>query len=75
VVLAGSSSIAELKVNGVRIPIGSGPVSIPLVIGSLSLNSTVVDGDTVTQRAFALHTLLGDVVIGEAKAGKQDNPC
>lgn len=75
VVLAGSSSIAELKVNGVRIPIGSRPVSIPLVIGSLSLNSTVMDGDTVTQRAFALETLLGDVVIGEAKAGKQDNPC
>jgi hypothetical protein len=75
VVLAGSSSIAELKVNGVRIPIGTRPVSIPLVIGSLSLNSTVVDGDTVTQRAFALRTLLGDVVIGEAKAGKQDNPC
>lgn len=75
VVLAGSSSIAELKINGVRIAIGSRPVSIPLVIGSLSLNSTVTDGGTVTQRAFALNTLLGDVVIGEARAGKQDNPC
>lgn len=75
VVLAGSSSIAELKVNGARIPLGSRPVSIPLVIGSLSLNSTVVDGDTVTQRAFALHILLGDVVLGEARAGKQGSPC
>jgi hypothetical protein len=75
VVMAGSSSIASLKINGVGIPIGSRPVSIPLVVGSLSLNSTVMSGDTVTQRAFALHTLLGDVVIGEAKAGKQDKPC
>lgn len=75
VVLAGSSSIASLKINGVAIAIGSRPVSIPLVIGSLSLNSTDLSGDTVTQRAFALRTLLGDVVIGEAKAGKQDNPC
>ena len=71
----GSSEIAALTVNGVRIPIGSQPVTVPLLVGSLSLNKTVLSADGVTQQAFALHTLLGDVVIGEATASTRGNPC
>ena len=74
-VFAGSSQIASLKVNGVRIPIGSGAVRIPLVLGSLSLNSTVATKDGLTQRAFDLRTLLGNVVVGEAHVGVSGNPC
>jgi len=73
--LAGSSSVAGLRVNGVPVPVGSGPLRIPLVIGTLELNTTVTTANSVTQRAFALTTLFGKVVIGEAKAGVQDSPC
>lgn len=74
-VFSGSSRIASLKVNGVTIPIGSGPVKLPLVVGTLSLNSTVATADGLTQRAFDLRTLLGNVVIGESKVGATGNPC
>jgi hypothetical protein len=72
---SGSSAIAWLKVNGVSIPIGSGRVTVPLLVGSLTLNSTVADKDGVTQRAFDLRTLLGNVVIGESTVGASGNPC
>ncbi|MFE2755314.1 Calx-beta domain-containing protein [Actinosynnema sp. NPDC059335] len=64
----GSSSIASLKINGVPTTVGSAPLTIPLVIGSLRLNSTEVTSTAVTQRAVVLDTLLADVVIGEARA-------
>lgn len=72
---SGSSSIAWLKVNGVPLEIGSGRVTVPLLVGSLTLNSTVADGDGATQRAFDLRTLLGSVVIGESTVGASGNPC
>jgi hypothetical protein len=72
---AGGSAIAALKINGVSIPLGSGTLRIPLVIGTLELNTTTVTANSVTQRAFALTSLLGNVVIGEARAGTQGNPC
>ncbi|WP_291414982.1 choice-of-anchor P family protein [Actinophytocola sp.] len=71
----GSSSIASLTVNGVRIPVGTQPVTVPLLIGELALNKTVRTTGAVTQQAFALRTILGDVVIGEARASTQGNPC
>ena len=74
-VFSGSSRIASLKVNGVRLPIGPGPVTIPLVVGTLSLNSTVATADGLTQRAFDLRTLLGNVVVGESRVGATGNPC
>jgi len=74
-VFSGSSRIASLKVNGVKIPIGSGPVKLPLVVGSLALNSTVATADGLTQRALDLRTLLGSVVIGESSVGAKGNPC
>ena len=72
---AGSSSIAWLRVNGVAVSIGSGPVTIPLVVGSLTLNSTVSGPDGLRQRAFDLRTVLGNVVIGESSVGATGNPC
>jgi hypothetical protein len=73
--LTGSSSVAALKVNGVTIPVGSGPLRIPLLIGTLELNTTVTTASSVTQRAFALTSLFGSVIIGEARAGLSGNPC
>jgi hypothetical protein len=72
---SGSSSIASLKVNGVAVPIDSGPVTLPLVVGSLSLNSTVASANGLTQRALDLRTLLGNVVVGESSVGVTGNPC
>jgi hypothetical protein len=79
---SGSSTIASLKINGVPTTVGSAPVTIPLVIGSLRLNSTETTATSVTQRAVVLDTLLADVVIGEAHADvhgtgahPNGNPC
>ncbi len=79
---SGSSTIASLKINGVPTTIGSAPITIPLVIGSLRLNSTETTATSVTQRAVVLDTLLADVVIGEAHADvhgtgahPNGNPC
>jgi streptogramin lyase len=66
--LTGSSSIASLKINGITIVVGSAPLTIPLVVGSLRLNSTVTTPTSVLQQAVVLDTPLTDVVIGEAKA-------
>ena len=71
----GSSHIASLKINGVSVTVGSAPLTIPLVIGSLRLNSTTTTATSVTQQAVVLDTLLTDVVIGEAKVNIEDNPC
>jgi DNA-binding beta-propeller fold protein YncE len=79
---AGSSHIASLRINGIPITVGSDPLTIPLVIGSLQLNSTQTTATSVTQRAVFLDTLLTDLVIGEAKANVEGdaqhpdgNPC
>jgi streptogramin lyase len=71
---SGSSNVASLKINGVTIAVGSTPVTIPLLIGSLKLNSTTTTGTTVVQQAVVLDTLLTDVVLGEAKANVEANP-
>jgi streptogramin lyase len=70
----GSSSIANLKINGVSVAVGSAPLTIPLVVGSLRLNSTQVTGNSVVQQAVVLDTLLTDVVLGEAKANFEGVP-
>ncbi|MBM7784804.1 Ig-like domain repeat protein [Tenggerimyces flavus] len=71
---SGSSSIGALKVNGLAVPIGSGPVTIPLLVGTLKLNGTTTTATGVTQRALELRSLLGDVVLGEAHAGVTGTP-
>ncbi|WP_158853198.1 choice-of-anchor P family protein [Saccharothrix deserti] len=71
---AGSSQIASLRINGVAVNVGSAPLTIPLLIGSLQLNSTTTTSTSVVQRAFALDTALTDVVLGEAKANVETLP-
>lgn len=79
----GASTVANLKINGLVIPVGSGPLTIPVpLVGSLSLNSTTTTGTSLVQRAVFLDTLLTDVVIGEARADFEGtalhpggNPC
>ncbi|SDP88151.1 hypothetical protein [Lentzea jiangxiensis] len=71
---AGSSTIASLKINGVSVAVGSAPLTIPLVIGSLRLNSTTTTATSVVQRAVVVDTLLTDLVIGEAKANVEPKP-
>jgi hypothetical protein len=69
-----SSSIASLRVNGVSISVGSAPLTIPLVVGSLRLNSTVTTGTSVTRHAVILDTIATDVVLAEAKANVESAP-
>ncbi|MFB9414037.1 choice-of-anchor P family protein [Dactylosporangium matsuzakiense] len=71
----GSSSISSLKINGVAVPVGSAPLTVPLLVGSLKLNATTTTATSVTQEALALHLPLTDVVIGTAHADVEGNPC
>jgi hypothetical protein len=73
-VFAGSSTIANLKVNGLTVAVGSAPLTVPLVVGSLRLNSTTTTGNSVTQQALVLDTVLTDVVLGEAKSNVEGKP-
>jgi hypothetical protein len=72
--LTGSSTIASLRVNGVSIAVGSAPLTIPLVVGSLRLNSTTTTGTSVTQQAVVIDTPITDLVLGEAKANVEGKP-
>jgi hypothetical protein len=65
---AGSSNVASLRINGVSVTVGSAPLTIPLVIGSLKLNSTTVANGVVTQEAVALETPLARIVLAKSQA-------
>lgn len=67
-VLAGSSNVASLKINGEAITVGSAPLTIPLVIGSLKLNGQTVANGVVKQQAVALDTALAKIVLAESQA-------
>lgn len=67
-VLTGSSSVASLKINGVPVTVGSAPLTIPLVIGSLKLNGQTVANGVVKQQAVALDTALAKIVLAESQA-------
>ncbi|MEV6909166.1 choice-of-anchor P family protein [Amycolatopsis sp. NPDC051071] len=67
-VLAGSSNVASLKINGQAITVGSAPLTIPLVIGSLKLNGQTVANGVVKQQAVALDTALTKIVFAESQA-------
>ncbi|GLZ41011.1 Calx-beta domain-containing protein [Actinokineospora sp. NBRC 105648] len=77
-----SSSVATLRINGAPITVGTRPLTIPLVVGSLRLNSsTEVNGQLVRQ-AVVLDTPLTRVVLAEVKVGLHGtathpagNPC
>ncbi|MCE7012003.1 hyalin [Kibdelosporangium philippinense] len=64
---SGSSKVGSVKINGKAVKVGSGPVTIPLLVGSLKLNSTVKTATSVTQRAVSLDTALADLVIAESQ--------
>jgi hypothetical protein len=65
---AGSSNVASLKINGLPVTVGSAPLTIPLVIGSLKLNATTIANGVVTQEAVALHTPLAHIVLAKSQA-------
>jgi hypothetical protein len=73
-VYSASSTIGALRVNGVAVPIGSRPVTIPLRVGSLKLNTTTTTSSAVIQTAVELHTRLGNIVLGQARTGTQGTP-
>lgn len=64
----GTSHVASLRINGLPVTVGSAPLTIPLVIGSLKLNSQTLVNGVLTQRAIALETPLTTIVVAEAKA-------
>ncbi|MFC0113048.1 Calx-beta domain-containing protein [Kibdelosporangium aridum] len=64
---SGSSTVGSVKINGEAVKVGSGPVTIPLAVGSLKLNRTVKTATSVTQRAVSLDTALADLVIAESQ--------
>jgi hypothetical protein len=66
--LAGSSNVSSLKINGVPVTVGSAPLTIPLVIGSLKLNGQTVANGVVKQQAVALDTALAQIVLAESQA-------
>ena len=77
--LRGESTVVGLRINGleVDVPLGQQPLSVtlPLGLGGLHLNQTTLTGDTVTQRALYLDTILADVVVAEAIADVHGRPC
>ncbi|WP_233223390.1 Calx-beta domain-containing protein [Amycolatopsis sp. CA-128772] len=66
--LTGSSNIASLKINGVPVTVGSAPLTLALVIGSLKLNGQTIADGVVKQQAVALETPLAKIVLAESQA-------
>ncbi|WP_206784801.1 Calx-beta domain-containing protein [Amycolatopsis sp. MtRt-6] len=66
--LTGSSNVASLKINGVSVTVGSAPLTIALVIGSLKLNGQTISNGVVKQQAVALETPLAKIVLAESQA-------
>ncbi|WP_410590173.1 Calx-beta domain-containing protein [Amycolatopsis sp. lyj-23] len=66
--LTGSSSVASLKINGVPVTVGSAPVTIALVIGSLKLNGQTIANGVVKQQAVTLETPLAKIVLAKSQA-------
>ncbi|MEQ0557906.1 Calx-beta domain-containing protein [Amycolatopsis sp. NEAU-NG30] len=73
-VLTGSSNVASLKINGVPVAVGSAPLTIPLVIGTLKLNGQTVANGVVKQQAVALETALAKIVLAESQADVHGTP-
>lgn len=78
-VLAGSSRIVGLTVDGRPVAVGTGEIRVNLLLGVLHVNSTQKTATGVTQRGIWFENrLLGsalDVVVAEARAGYTGNPC
>lgn len=72
--MTGSSKVTGLSIDGVPVTVGSGPLDVPLVVGTLHLNNTATTANSITQRAVWLDTVLTDVVVSESKADFHGSP-
>ena len=79
-VLAGSSRVAGLRINGqgITLPPGDAPFEIPLgPLGRVAVNQEATDAaaGTLTRQAVVVETPLTTVVLGEAIAGATAAGC
>jgi hypothetical protein len=74
-VLAGTSTVGEVRVAGAPVRLLDGHVDLPLGVATLHLNETIHDGGRIIQRAVWLQGPLGDVIIGEATTGSTGPVC
>jgi hypothetical protein len=74
-VLAGTSTVGEVRVAGAPVRLLDGHVDLPLGVATLHLNETIRDGGRIIQRAVWLQGPLGDVIIGEATTGSTGPVC
>ncbi len=74
--VSATSEVVGLTVAGN--PVGATDrvdIPLPLGLGVLHLNHTSPEGNGVVVRALWLETALGNVIVGEARAGFTGNPC
>jgi len=74
-VLAGTSTVGEVRVAGTPVRLLEGPLTVPLGVATLHLNETIHDGGRIIQRAVWLQSPQGDVIIGEATTGATGPVC
>jgi hypothetical protein len=74
-VLAGTSTVGEVRVAGTPVRLLEGPLAVPLGVATLHLNETIHDGGRIIQRAVWLQSPQGDVIIGEATTGATGPVC
>ncbi|MFE5564678.1 choice-of-anchor P family protein [Amycolatopsis japonica] len=72
------STIVTLKVNGTTVVDLTGPITIPLSVGTLRLNQTTTTATALVRRAAVWDTPFVDLILGEARvsiAPSDGNPC
>jgi hypothetical protein len=74
-VLAGSSSVGEVRVAGTPVRLLDGHLDLPLGLATLHLNETIHDSGRIIQRAVWVQGPQGDVIIGEATTGATGAVC
>ena len=69
----GYSLGGTLTVNGTTYPVNSPPntvITLPLGLGTITLNEQVKTGNSITVKAVDINTILGtELVVGDATAG------
>jgi hypothetical protein len=74
-VLAGTSTVGEVRVAGTPVRLLEGPLAVPLGLATLHLNETIHDGGRIIQRAVWLQGPQGDTIVGEATTGATGPVC
>jgi len=72
------STIVTLRINGTPVVDLTGPIIIPLPVGTLRLNQTTTTATTLTRHAAVWDTPFVDLILGEAKvsiAPSDGSPC